>query len=219
VEPTRRSITIERAQPFHRDQAYKFHDSHKDEGELWPREPEFFDELIEEDELFLVFEDAVVVGICYYTRRQEDGRWEIGGLYVEEPLRRCGVAHALSSIVIATLFATAQSDTPPDLITIVHEENDKPRRLLVGAFELTRETVVEANPPEGIKVNIKGEAVGDVFRFQISALNSIADWLDSFGGQLRGSSGDEVVLTIVADVWKNRAILAQDLRKIARDAR
>jgi GNAT superfamily N-acetyltransferase len=216
--PTRRSITIQRAREVHRDQAHAFHRQHNEDGLLWPREARFFHELISEQELFLVFEEAVVVGICYYTRR-EDGRWEIGGLYVEEPLRRCGVAHALASVAIATLFVTSRSDTPLDLIALVHEQNDDPRRLLGEAFEETDETEVDTNPPVGINTNKNGEAVGNVFGFRTSALNNIADWLDRFSGGLQGKSGDEVQLTIDADVWKDRATLVPELRKLARGQR
>jgi len=211
TDSTVQALTISHAKAKDLTAVLAFHQARTDEY-LWPRDYEYFANLIEDRQVFVIKEGFTVVGMGYLVN--EGDRWEFGGVYVEERLRARGVASALAYVVISTLYLT---DEPNELIAHVHEFNQAPRGALerLGFENTGTQERPPIEPPKSIRRNDNGEVVGDLFRFKRSSLTAFADWLDGFDGTLRGKDGVETPLTILANVWTQRTTLIPALREQA----
>jgi hypothetical protein len=134
--------------------------------------------------------------------------------YVEDRLQKIGIAAALARVIISMLYLT---DQPADLIAHVHEFNNAPRRLLpnLGFLDTGEQSELPGEPPANMQRNSEGKVVGDVYRFQRSALADFASWFETFAGELHGRDGRETPLTINVDIWKHRDVLIPALRGLA----
>lgn len=178
---------------FHEEQATEF---------LWPRIRNDFERLSDEGALFIAYSinqhggGKIIVGMCFVMEGCEEDertvRWEFGGISVSNRLRGCGLGSALGKLAISSHYLM-DFDRRGDsrLIAHVHEENDLPRRMLrehLGFEQKGQETPPSEVVPENLKRNPEGKVVGDLFLFNKAVLNSFADWLEAYSGQIQGKS-------------------------------
>jgi hypothetical protein len=86
----------------------------------------------------------------------------------------------------------------------------------LGFIETGEVEIPPVEPPRSMRRNADGQVVGDLFRFQVGALDAFADWIESFDGVLYGKGGQRTRLTIESDVVRYRAEVVSALRDRAR---
>jgi|ERR1041385_1863620 GNAT superfamily N-acetyltransferase len=164
--------------------AYRFHERiAKTEGShLWARTEDEIKNLIADGSLFglWVGEEKQLVGLCYATLADNESSWEIGGLTVDDAVKKRGIGSILLRFTLAhTIVYQLPWNNGQTLIAHVHEVNDDPRGIInkLGFKHLRRFEVPEsANPPKWMKRNAEGKVVGDEFEFPPEGLNALTAW-------------------------------------------
>ena len=177
---------------FHRNQATEF---------IWPRTLNELGQLADEGSLLVArandasTQSNYIVGMCYVMEGKElDGerRWEFGGVCVSSELRGYGLASALGVAAISSLSLYEPPQRGERLSAHVHIDNKLPRHMLevqLGFIQVGQETPPSEVIPPVLRRNSRGEVVGDLYEFQISTLDRLADWLEAFDGWVEGRNG------------------------------
>jgi hypothetical protein len=195
---------------------------------LWPRTRKDFEELAEENALYVAFETTGdrhdLIGICYIMdanepEQQEVERFEFGGVYVTEGCRALGIASVLGRLAISNFYI----GNPPKgrrMIAHVHVDNMLPRGMLKrlgfiqNGIEIPPDDPLNDFPPKSLARNDRGEVVGDLFEFQLESLAKFADWIENFSDSSDGKSG-EFRLTVDLPVIQFREHAVEALRDLA----
>ena len=197
--------------------AYAFHKGVADSDEhIFPRTREQLETYAKDNSLFGArrTDTGEFVGLCYIKRDSDTEPYELGGLTVPESLQKHGIGEMLAKFALAHVMAFDDPwSTKQDVIAHVHESNQKPRHLLERLLFEHVET--KAYPGEGfppsMKRNASGEVVGDIFRFTVSGLVTLAEWFtNEFRGTLRTGAKVEFQLGPVT-----LGELLEDLREMA----
>jgi len=164
--------------------AYRFHDkiSQAQDSHLWARTEVEIHNLIADGCLFGVWsgEERQLVALCYAALADNELSWEIGGLTVDDNVKRLGLGTILLRFTLAHTIVYQQPwNNGQKLISHVHEANHDPRGIVnklgfqhVRTFEVPE----SANPPKWMKRNDEGKVVGDEFEFPPAALSSLTVW-------------------------------------------
>lgn len=164
--------------------AYRFHEkiTRAEDSHLWARTEVEIKDLIADGCLFglWVGEEKQLVALCYATLADNELSWEIGGLTVDDTMKRRGVGSILLRFTLAHTVVYQQPwNNGQTLIAHVHEVNDDPRGIInkLGFKHLRRFEVPEsANPPKWMKRNAEGKVVGDEFEFPPEAVKTLTAW-------------------------------------------
>jgi len=167
---------------------------------LWPRDLSDIRRFANDGELFGVRNSAgKLVGICYATMLSEKERttigengWELGGVTVEKSVQHLGIGTLLVRFALGhTIALNRPWYNKQQIITLVHEENNKPQALLkLLGFENSGEVKFDEAPP-AIKRNASGKVVAHKFVFPHNAVRGLYDWFKNFNGSLNNE----------ADIW------------------
>lgn len=164
--------------------AYWFHQkiANNENSHLWARTEVEIKALIADGCLFGLWfgEEKRLVALCYATLADNELSWEIGGLTVDDTMKRRGVGTLLLMFALAHTVVYQQPwNNGQTVIAHVHEGNENPRGIInkLGFQHLRRFEVPEsANPPRWMKRNAEGKVVGDEFEFPPAALGTLTTW-------------------------------------------
>lgn len=213
-----RSEDVAAVSEFHQSQATEF---------IWPRTLEKLRELADEGSLFLVYADDTlkqnkyIIGMCYLMEDEEpEGgrRWEFGGVCVSDEFRGYGIGTALGVVAITSHYLYEPPLKKERLIAHVHIDNDLPRNLLemqLGFIRVGQEIPPSEVVPSGLRRNLKGEVVGDLYEFNIKTLNKFADWLEAFDGRIEGRKNYLITHLNLRFIQEDRATAIKALRQYA----
>ena len=168
-------------------EAFSFHQQvASNDQHILPRSEEEIKSFAEKGELFGVRKASSdqLVALCYATLDEEHHEWEVGGLHVLDSLQRLGIGEILVRFVLCLVVAHERPwDSGDKVIAIVHEENQKPRKLLrsIGFQQMPppegRVTLPKERAAPSMKRNAEGEIVGHKFNFPREAIKSLCAWL------------------------------------------
>ncbi len=164
---------------FFRD-AYKFHKAvSENDPFIYPRTEEQVKTFIDDGSLFAAWSQGEIIGICYAALDEKEKIWEIGGLAVDPSVQGQGIGTILMAFALAHTIVYGQPFlNRQSIISHVHEENDKPRRIMdkIG-FKYTKPVELEDHEaPPSMKRNAEGNVIGDEFEFTPEGLKSLAEW-------------------------------------------
>lgn len=203
---------------FHRSQSTEF---------IWPRTPDKLKELADDGSLFIVHADDIVkrgkyiIGMCYLMEGEEpEGgpRWEFGGVYVSDEFRGYGIGTALGVTAISSHYLYNPPPKDERLIAHVHVDNISPRNMLatrLGFVLVGQETPPSEVVPPGLRRNLNGEVVGDLYEFKIPILDKFADYIEAFDGRLEGKKGYLITHLNLQYIRADRANSIKSLREYA----
>jgi len=221
------TLSIARARCEDVADVHEFHQSQATEF-IWPRTRNELDQLADEGALLVVrandgtAQSEFIVGMCYVMEGEEpegERRWEFGGVCVSDEYRGYGIGTALGVLAISSHYLY---DEPPQkgerLIAHVHKDNSLPQPMLeahLGFVRVGQETPPSEVVPPGLRKNSRGEVVGDLYEFRIANLDKFADWLETFGGWVKGRNGYLTTHLNLQFFQLGRANAIQTLRQLA----
>lgn len=176
------AYTFSRVPTVEAQEAFAFHESTAHDGHVWPRTTDQLRAYCEAGELFAArrTENRQIVGLCYVTLDDESQAWELGGVTVDQTVRKLGIAAVLIRFALAHTIASSDPwRNNQRIIAHVHESNDKPRRVLeqVGFRFTSRIEVPGEVVPVGMKLDDRGNLVGDEYDFHLDGLVDLASWI------------------------------------------
>ena len=166
--------------------AYRFHQrmAANPDSHLWAKTEDEIKTLIEDGTLFGAWmgTDKKLVALCYVTLSDNERNWEIGGLAIDDAVKRRKIGSLLLRFAIAyTLVYDTPWNNGQKLIAHVHQGNQDPRGLIdkLGFRYLRTVEVSESdNPPKWMERNSEGKVVGDEFEFPPSSSKLLIKWFD-----------------------------------------
>lgn len=175
--------------PEYTRDAYRFHKSVAESNpHIWPRSEEQVKRFIDDGSLFGAWSGDKLIALCYAAFSKEENVWEIGGLTVDPEVRAQGIGTVLVRFTLAhTLVYTQPWANGQQIISHVHEDNDKPRGILdkIG-FKYSRQVaVLDHEAPPSMKRNSEGKVIGHEFEFTSDGLKVLAEWFNQDFDKLR----------------------------------
>ena len=160
--------------------AYRFHKSTaENDPHIWPRTEDQIRTFIEDGSLFGAWREDKLVALCYAAFSEKENVWEIGGLTVDPSVRAQGIGTILVRFTLAhTLVYNQPWANGQEIVSHVHEDNNKPRGILdkVG-FKYSRPVeLLDDEAPRSMKRNSEGKVVGHEFEYTPEGLKSLAEW-------------------------------------------
>ena len=194
---------------------------------LWPRDSDQIKKFAEIGELFGVRQmTGSLVGLCYATElSQEEARqinltgWELGGVTVEKTAQRRGLGALLVRFALGhTILNQRPWFNRQEIVTLVHEENQKPLSVLKQLGFEKRGQVEFPNAPETVRRNDAGKVIADKYIFPHSAVRELHRWFNNFRGDL--GDGSDVRFSIPpADVSRIIEALQEAIQELGAAAR
>ena len=166
--------------------AYRFHErmAANPDSHLWARPEHQIKELVDDGCVFgaWIGTDRKLVALCYVALSDNEENWEIGGMAVDDTVKRRRIGTVLLQFALAYMIVQEKPWTNSQrFLAHVHESNQDPRAMMeklgfqyVGPVEVSE----CENPPKWMKRNAAGKIIGDQYEFPPPSSKRIVAWFD-----------------------------------------
>ena len=168
--------------------AYHFHErmAANPDSHLWARSEHQIKKLIKDGCVFGAWmgTDKKLVALCYVALSDNEENWEIGGMAVDDTVKRRKIGTVLLQFALAYMIVHEEpwnTKNNQRVIAHVHESNQDPRSMMeklgfraVGSVEVSE----CENPPKWMKRNTAGKIIGHQYEFPPASSKRLAAWFD-----------------------------------------
>jgi hypothetical protein len=180
---------------------------------LYPRGEDFFIRRAEEKELSAVREGSQWVAFCYlYVDLKDEALYEFGGLYVDEHLRRSGLADRLGFLALSYYYV-GSFDPTHRVQALVHNDNTAPLKCLGRlGFEVDGiETFEDDEVPSSLPRDADRKVRAKRFLHRRCALQVLADGLEGIDHDLADGRRFGVEVDEFSAMHRNMVAAIRDL--------